>query len=246
MIVLYLFLCMQLLSSITCLETHLTQCQWSHIRSLLSNKAVTPVMREKVNTILFHKYHRLAKLKAYQYKKRNFSLCKNIQLDAFTSYAELGLYKSIITYNSSYIFYKHANLYISYYLYKGLSELYPMSNLPHRHRVSKTWRNKNTQLYNILMDPTIICDTNRFLLYNRDINNKDNKNDILLFNIWNIVHTFDPISIQIFTYKYEYSLKKNKTNKEVAALLCYSSEYIRQNLKKTTTRIHQQLLQGYQ
>jgi len=234
--------------SITGLQPNLTKPQWSLIKSLLSHEKTTPHMRKKLNTIIFDKYRGWAKYKAYQYKKRNFSLCKDIKMTDFTYYAELGLYKSISSYNASYIFYKHAELYISYYLYIGLSELHPGSNLPHRYRVSKIWKEKNKNLYHALINPILFDTIKEGFIYDNNNIKKNIESEIfkedLFFNIWRIVYMLDPLSFHIFTYKYDYHLKKMRTNKHVSELLCYSSEYIRQNLKKTIYIIQKKLIEN--
>jgi hypothetical protein len=229
-------------------QKYLTTQQWHQIKSVLSNKSISPLAKEKIQHLLFSKYHGWAKNKAYQYKKKNFLLCKNIKMDAFTLYAELGLYKSITSYNSSYTFYKHADLYISYYLYIGLSELTPLANLPHRYRVSSAWREKNAYLYNILMNPVIVDSIKDGFIYD-----KFHKilplyeNEDKCATIWNTVNSLDPLSIRIFTYKYDYQLKKIRTNNEIAQLQCCSSETVRQNLKRTMSIIQEKLfIQGQQ
>jgi hypothetical protein len=230
--------------SISGLQKYLTTQQWQHIKSALSNKSISPDTKEKIQHLLFSKYHGWAKNKAYQYKKKNSLLCKNIKIDAFTLYAELGLYKSIKSYNSSYAFYKHADLYISYYLYIGLSELYPLANLPHRYRVSKTWREKNTYLYKILMKPVMVDSVKDGFIYDKYYDNEIlllHKNGNMYATIWSIVNSLDPLSIRIFTYKYDYLLKKIRTNKEISMLECCSSETIRQNLKRTMSTIQEKL-----
>jgi len=223
-------------------QKYLTTQQWHQIKTLLSNKSISPLTKEKIQHLLFSKYHGWAKNKAYQYKKKNFSLCKNIKMDAFTLYAELGLYKSIISYNSSYAFYKHADLYISYYLYVGLTELSPLTNLPHRYRVSRTWREKNKYLYNTLMKPMLVDSVKDGFIYDKYHKKLPlRENDDKYATVWSIVNSLDPLSIRIFTYKYDYQLKKIRTNKEIARIQCCSSETIRQKLKRTMSAIHEQL-----
>jgi hypothetical protein len=164
-------------------------------------------MKTRVQHEIFYKYRGWAIHKAYQYKKRNYSVCKNIPVDSLSWYTTMGLYKAILRYNSTYPFHQHADNYISYYIYIGLTDLSSISNLPHRYRVSKTWRKQNAELYHTLMSPMLftkekdIQQQQQQQQQQEQQQHSENYEDIVAPSIWNIIHTLDTTTIRLFHYK---------------------------------------------
>jgi len=48
--------------------------------------------------------------------------------------------------------------------------------------------------------------------------------------IWNYVSTLDILSQKIFAMKFDYSLQKQRSNKEIAEKIGYSEEFVRKRL----------------
>ena len=98
--------------------------------------------------------------------------CKNINPRELNMYALLGLEKAILTYNTSYPFFKHANNYVDYCLYDGISELQPINIIPKYLRKNKKWRNKNSDIYK-----QSLC--TQFIGFDEWIIDKYNKNQLI-------------------------------------------------------------------
>ena len=220
-------------------QTHLTTHQWTSISNLLSHPGLTHTMKTRVQCEIFYKYRGWAIHKAYQYKKHNYSLCKNIPLDSLSWYTTMGLYKAILRYNSTYPFHQHADNYISYYICIGLTELSSISNLPHRYRVSKSWREKNADLYRVLISPLLITREKDIQQQQQQKQDSRKYAGIAALPIWEIIHTLDATTNRLFHYKYDAYFKKIRTNKQVAELLSCSSETVRQKLKKARLYIQE-------
>ena len=56
--------------------------------------------------------------------------------------------------------------------------------------------------------------------------------------IWGKINELlDPFTKKIFYYKYNYDFKIIRSNREIAELMAYSEEYIRQKLEKSKEKI---------
>ena len=129
---------------------HLSKSQWQNINSLIQSPGLTHEMRYKINNIIYEHYTNYAISKAYEFKMLHKHKCQSIKLDELKLYSNFGLYKAIEKYNGSSIFIFYADKYIMWELYKGLTELHPLSNIPKSYRrkgVAKRTDNYNYKQY---------------------------------------------------------------------------------------------------
>jgi len=115
----------------------LTNEQWNHIKNILKHKDTPPLIKKKVQHILYKKYEKMAYWKAYQFKKFHTHKCRDISLAELSLYSKIGLHKAIEKYNPQYHFYPYMNLYIDSELFKGLTDLYPICSISKRERMKK-------------------------------------------------------------------------------------------------------------
>ena len=219
---------------------YLSKSQWQNINSLIQNPGLTHDMRYKINNIIYEHYTKYALSKAYEFKMFHKYKCQSIKLDELKLYSNFGLYKAIEKYNGSSIFITYADKYILWELYKGLTELHPLSNIPKSYRRKGVAKRTNSfNIYNNkqqLNTKFIGYDENWFFdkQFNNDINSANNyhldkriyiddKNKIVDF----VNTNFDSFSKQVFNYKYDNDFNVIRTNKHVAELLTCSEEKIR-------------------
>jgi len=111
--------------------------QWDHIKNILKHKDTPPLMKKKVQHILYAKYEKMAYWKAYQFKKFHSHKCRDISLAELSLYSKMGLHKAIQKYNPEYPFSSYLDKYINWELFKGLTELYPICPVSKRERIEK-------------------------------------------------------------------------------------------------------------
>jgi DNA-binding CsgD family transcriptional regulator len=208
----------------------LTNEQWIDIKTILQNKKTTPVMRDKVNKIIYNHYENYAFYQAVNFKKKHSFKCKHIRVDELFIYSSRGLCKSIQKYNSSYPFIPHVNIYILHELLLGMSELQPISKIPKSRRMYKM----NT---NMKYSQTTYFGNDEFEVFDESVHKTTNEDMQEYENYWRMINDLNPMSKQIFNYKYDIYFNKIRTNKQVAELMCYSEEYIRQHIQCIKNKI---------
>jgi hypothetical protein len=215
---------------------YLTNSQWSRIKYVLSHPNKTDYMVNTVNQVLYQHYRHKAYENAYKFKMKYNKLCKHISIVEMKQYAARGLLMAIKNYDPRYPFSKHMSLYIKSQLYIGLSDLQPLTIIPRQLRISKKWKNENKILYKKLINTKIVGDD--YYLYDvkrikTETNHLENISKYKpLLEIWSIINSLDIESQKIMKYKYNFYLKKIRTNSHVANLMCYSDEAIRKKLLK--------------
>ena len=211
---------------------HLTQLQWRQTRSILMNPGITVEMKENIREIIYNKYSDWAIRQASLFKKQHYNRCKHMHSDELEIYALKGLVKSIQNYNPAFSFYPYLQKYIFGYLYIGLTELMPLNNIPGYKRRNRL---ENYKLYKRMI-PIMVSPEDYWQIEKKQKESGLMIDSIIkkekLQNIWKKVHQLDnPLQISIFKYKYDSQLDKIRSNKEVAELVCYSEEMVRQNIK---------------
>jgi DNA-directed RNA polymerase specialized sigma subunit len=222
---------------------YLSSSQWQSIHSLLKNPKLTSEMRNKINTIIYNHYETYALVKAYEFKTFHKYKCQNIKLDELKLYSKVGLIKAVKKYNGYSYFVNYADKYIMGELYKGLTDLYPLSSIPKidrrkgiQHRGSHLMKEHPTTFiryenywlfdkYNLL-NGNDVCHIDKII-------ESDNTRALLEF----IHRSLDPFSKQVFFYKYDTNFNVMRTNKQVADLLCCSEETIRIALIEIKNRL---------
>jgi DNA-directed RNA polymerase specialized sigma subunit len=220
---------------------YLSKSQWQRINSLIKNPELTHEMRDKINNIIYYHYSNYALSKAYKFKMLHKHKCQSIKLDELQLYSNFGLYKAIEKYNGNSFFINYVDKYITWELYKGLTDLHPLSNIPKSYRRKGITKRTDSYNYKERMNTKFIgCDDNWFFdkQFNDDYNyhldkriHVDEKNRIIDFVNTNL----DGFSKQVFNYKYHDDFNVVRKNKHLAELLDCSEEKIRTtviNIKK--------------
>jgi DNA-directed RNA polymerase specialized sigma subunit len=231
-----------LLISIYCVFSfntqYLTATQWGHIRSILRNPSTTENIKKTIRNVIYKKYYKWAINEAYEFKRKYYKVCRDVNTKDLILYSQIGLIQSIQKYNASFPFNTHVKLYVFSNLCTGLSKLLPLNNIPIKNRISKKWRNKNKYLYKKLTTTIFAGDDDwkierdfRLNAYNDKMNSENYhyKKDI----IWDKINTLKTFSRRIFNLKYDYDLNKLRSNEKIAELMCCSDEMIRKDLNKT-------------
>jgi RNA polymerase sigma factor (sigma-70 family) len=214
----------------------LTPTQLYSIKNILNNPASTHNMKYKIKQIFYQHYYHWSISKAYEFSKK-YRYYKNLNPHELSLYAGIGLEQAINTYNSSYPFFNHLELYVRSSLFNGISELQPINSIPKNCRKSKKWRSENHKNYERMLNTQFVgFDEWIFDKYNK---NSENINSCKITEIREFMNLLDPISKKIMNLKYFQNDKLS--NKRIGELLEFSEETVRLRLKK----IHKNILLKY-
>lgn len=217
---------------------HLSNPQWRTINSLIQNPRLTHVMRYKINNIIYEHYTKYALSKTYKFKMFHKYKCQSIKIDELNLYSKVGLYKAIEKYNGKSTFITYADKYITWELYKGLTELHPLINVPKSDRrkgilnrsshYERNYKQHMTTKF-IGRDDNWFFDKYNTNDYNYHLNkriNIDTKNEIINFVNVNL----NGFSKQVFNYRYDKDFNVIRSNRQISKLLTCSEEHIRMTL----------------
>ena len=227
-----------LISILYCVNSYLTNNQWSLIKKILVHKNTPSEIKDKTKKIVFNEYYYWSRKQTYNFIKNNTKITYNINSQELMHYSYIGLNNAINKYNysSNNKFSKYTEKYIYYELLRGVTELSPLKLLPHKYRINRIWKQNNRALYKSSMSKIQFVGDDEWIFKNKkDIEDLEDERLIKINKINKLVNTLDdPILINIFKYRYNYDLSiKNKLNK-VSQLVNLSTESIRLKLKLVT------------
>jgi len=222
-------------------SNYLTIFQWRTIQSLIQNPGTTYCMKQKMNNILYNYYEGWAIHKAFQFKKNHSYKLKHISGDELSIYSKKGLWDAIKNYNGKNGFTNYATIYINGELYKGLTQLYPITSIPKSERVvKKTYKGKEWFDYKRKLNTKFVGKEEWLLekALDNKIENQMSKEVLEKYiEFWKKINNINAFSKRVFEYKYDFFLEKQRTNKYISELMVCSEEHIRKTLQNTLEKI---------
>jgi len=225
----------------TYLNRYLTKENWGKIKEMLNHPQTTPVMKEEIRKQIYCHYYKWAQCKAYEFKRYHRHKCRSITLPELDIYSQRGLYQSIQSYNGRSRFLPYANLFVMGELYRGMTELQPMTHVPKSIR-----RRKPGLLIKRLQKKTQFVGENEWIFdklpsissialstYPTAYYLKKEEEQEGYRDIWEKVKELEPITQKIFQMKYGFLLeggegeKTEKSNRKIGEKLGYSEEFVR-------------------
>lgn len=224
---------------------------WRPMQTIIQNDEKNTVLRKKINYLLYQSFEPWAIHQAYEFKKYHKYKSRNIKIDDFILSSKLGLYKSIKNYNGKTNFPNYSKMHIQGQLYHCLTKFYTLTSVPENER-KKSKRNLSVEekkRYKKKLESSLISYED-YWKFDKIYNNQRNENEqdtnihSQIMNrekhneIWEKINkVLDPFTKKIFYYKYNYDFKIIRSNREIAELMAYSEEYIRQKLEKSKEKI---------
>ena len=202
--------------------------QWKQINSLIQRPDLSQEIRVTLNKVIYKHYSGWALYKTIEFKKFHYYKCKHIPLEELHLYCLEGLQKGIERYDASSSFFNYIQYYIRGRLYKGMSELHPLSNTSLRKRMRKQNANTNANTVFVGENAWLFDTAETTESYNNEKNVK----------IWEFIHhNLSAKDRKIMTYKYDFDFNEIRTNKKVAELMVYSEEKIRTKLHEIRDKL---------
>ena len=201
--------------------------QWSKIRTLLKNDDLDVSYKNELRQKIF-KDHRFkwALKKSWDFK-RKYCHMKHIR----------DVHEACKNFNGWMAFYLYANPIVYYSLLRGMTETNHLTRLPHRHIVSRGFRNKNSKLYEKYMLPPTYASEYDVELFDMRQYDK-NLNDQEVCRIREYVSELTPFEQRLFYYRYDiHSLKKARNLRHVGELMCMDFRSVSSQLNEIEKKI---------
>jgi len=223
-------------------SAYLSSTQWKSINSLIQNPSLTPLMRNNIHKVIYNCYENYALKSAIKFKKIHKHTCKNIKLDELKLYSKFGLYRAIENYNGSYSFTNYMNKYINGELYRGLTELYPLSGISKSNRRNLKGCKDDNKLVRLFTKFVSYENNWMFDKYYRyqqyqeyEEQNNASLQKIIYMEYKNHLFQFvnnnlDAFSKRVFYYRYDIDYNIVRSNKDISKLMGCSEEKIRQTI----------------
>jgi hypothetical protein len=218
--------------------------QWEILKKYITNPETNINIKNKIDKIIYFYYDDWSYYKALNFKKFHYNKCKHISLIELYSYSNMGLLKAIKKYNGKSNFTKYAEFYINGELYKGLTELYPISSISKKDRTRKRNisdvdflnRQKNTGTtfvgYDDWLYEKLDIKNNYYSYKNYWEYNYENYEEF-----WEKTNLLNPFERYLIHSKFDYFLKSKESNINLAKKFSYSEEYIRIMIKNSLKKI---------
>ena len=212
-----------------CYALHLSPINHKILNKLIRSGEISPSTRKILNKMLFLGYEKWAEKQAYEFKKKNYYKCTRVPMDELVNYAKCGLHKCTLNYNGYSNFTNYASIYVNFELKQALTDSYSLSILPKKMRVSSKANMTEIEKEDYKKMLHIETRSNPSFLYDNkqqtpiDVYNKYESN----YELWVKLNELDPFIKRCLHLKYSYDFKQIRTNKQVAEMMCCSSETIR-------------------
>lgn len=217
----------------------LSKTQWREMHTLLVHPAITPMMRKKLNSVIYTSFENWAIKKAYEFKALHRYKCRGITAHELSIYACKGLldatarYNPYHVYNSTWPFLTFANMYVRSNLYKGLTDLHPLSKIHKRERIKRK-HERYTEINKRALN-TKFVGKDDWLFEKNKIEERHHhpifvRDEYVRF--WNAINQLPPSLRKIMHLKYSFEFDQIRSNRHIAELMACSEEHVRFQVKQ--------------
>lgn len=204
---------------------HLSPEQMYSARGLLLHPQLTSAQRSHVQNLLYRSHEKWAIKKAKEFKQFHKYKCGDISLDELVLSGKMGLFKSSRKYDGRTGFTRFAEIYVKSELIRTMTSRLSFTNSVSR----KTRMAKNTNATRILeqIDSLVEILPSQHNPHLEHIYKQE-----YYSQIWGKIGNFDDaFTKRVFWLKYDREFKSQRSNADVAELMCCSEEYVRQKLQ---------------
>lgn len=224
---------------------YLSTDRWMVVNNILSSSSTTKIMKDKIKEVIFNCYEGWSIKHAREFKMLHQYKCRNIGQEELNMYALKGLIQSIRNYNPEKYytsFDRYSYCYIMGELYRGMTELQPLTMVPKKERRNRFWATKHRK-FMATMGPIMYGESDIHVKNGYNTEKRKELEDISeKKEIWNKARELlDANSFRTFQYKYDYDFHVTMSNKKIAGLMECSEETVRKNLLKSKQTIRELL-----
>jgi len=207
---------------------HLSPQQMYSARGLLLHPQLTPAQRMHVQNLLYRSHEKWSVKKAKEFKQFHKYKCGDISLDELILSGKMGLFKSSRKYDGRTGFTRFAEIYVKSELIRTMTTR--LSFTSGISRTARMARKNPTNVTRVLKQIDDLVETLQAV----------DRRPLLRIqaeeyyaNIWAKINQFDDaFTKRVFWLKYTHEFKTQRSNREVAELMCCSEEFVRLTLEQ--------------
>jgi len=216
---------------------HLSPQQMYSARGLLLHPQLTPAQRSHVQNLLYRSHEKWAIKQAKEFKQFHKYKCGDISLDELVLSGKMGLFKSSRKYDGRTGFTRFAEIYVKSELIRTMtSRLSFTGGISRTERMAKKNPANITRILKQIDDlvETLQAVDRRPLLQIQA--------EEYYTNIWEKINQLDnAFTKRVFWLKYDHKFNTQRSNREVAELMCCSEEYVRLTLEQGKTALREKV-----
>ena len=205
----------------------LSNIQLTRINRIIMNPNIDNKSKNLIESVLYKHYEKWAIEIGSNFKKLHYYKCKHIPYYEMSIYSRKGLLDAIKCYSptkDSAMFHLFAVHHIRGQLYRGMTDLSPITNVPKKQLLRKGTTYQKAGHNNDMLNQKMISH-----------NNSGDKNK----KLWEYIEeTCDPFTRRCITYKFDYDFNKIRSNLEVSRLMECSEETVRKAILKYFLQRH--------
>jgi DNA-directed RNA polymerase specialized sigma subunit len=187
---------------------------------------------QQIRQIIYNNYYFWTVKKTKQFKQFHYYKCREISQQELNLYALTGLSKAIRNYKPTKYencsFNAYAKKYIIGELYIGMTELQALTIAPKNERKKNVFRRNVSMRHSSLV---LMGDDEYHINENYATHLKPTKRDYEDLWIQINASACSPVIKEIFYLKFSFDFNKIRSNQQIANMLGYSEEYVRQQLR---------------
>lgn len=247
----FLFRLKYILSNKVQNNIYLSKIHQNKIISIIKNKDTSVLLRNKINIIMYKYYEPWAIHQAYCFKRLHKYKCNTIPIEEFVLSSKMGLHQACKKYNGKAKFSLYASTYIRGELYKALTDLHTLTNVPKKDRKKSkiNFTIEEKQQYKKKLKTTLFSKTEEFIVDKfgslTETPHEKIEHSYAYIDLWyqinDILNTIDPFSKLCFYYKFDEYFNTIRSNKQISQLLGCSEEHVRKkiaNVKKIMQKVN--------
>jgi len=217
---------------------HLTPQQMYSARGLLMNPALTVAQRQSVQNLLYVSHEKWAIKKAKEFKQLHHYKCRDISTDELVLSSRIGLLKSSKKYDGRTPFARFSEIYVKSELLRTLTMRLSITNcVSTRDRLKSKNTPTNVTRVVEMLDRLVPSETTT--------PEENQKTSEFYKSVWQFVDTLDAFTKRIIWLKYDYEFKVQRSNRQIAEMMCCSEETVRKSVVKYCKGVAQEILCSY-
>lgn len=203
---------------------HLTPQQMYSARGLLMNPALTVAQRQSVQNLLYVSHEKWAIKKAKEFKQFHHYKCRDISTDELVLSSRIGLLKSSKKYDGRSAFVRFSEIYVKSELLRTLTMRLSITNCISTSDRLKSSHSAKMARVSDMLDRLVPTET--------PTPEETQKISEFYKSVWQFVDTHDAFTKRVIWLKYDYEFKVQRSNKQIAELMCCSEETVRKSVVK--------------
>lgn len=235
--------------ALTVSSIHLSSVQMQDVRSLLGNPELTQIQRGSLQNLLYVTHEKWAIKKAMEFKELHRFKCRDITTRELALSSKIGLLKSSRIYDGRSHFVRFSDIFVKSELLRTMSSrLSVTSCISMKDRLkSKQPTHPQTAEYTNMHTNTNTNGNARVMSSMEWVPSpmETFQTTELYEAPWTYVDSLDAFTKHVFWLKYDSEFQIQRSNKQIAELMCCSEETVRKAINRFSDGLKQGVLCSY-